>query len=128
MQSVANVMFACSTQRHYHPSLFAAFAQQGVKLLADPATATQFSPRAISSIVFSYAIHTAAEDKQTCAAFIAALTERACDTLEEFDIRVTGLLSVETMLIVHLFIIIQNKSSNPSLLIVNFLLCTHCSL
>lgn len=87
IQSVANVMFACSTQRHYHPSLFAAFAQQGVKLLADPATATHFSPRAISSIVFSYAIHTAAEDKQTCAAFIAALAERACDTLEEFDIR-----------------------------------------
>ncbi|DBA90245.1 hypothetical protein WJX77_003060 [Trebouxia sp. C0004] len=87
IQSVANIMFACTTQRHYHPSLFAAFAQQGVKLLADPATATQFSPLAISSIVISYAIHTAAEDKQTCAAFIAALAERAFDTLEEFDTR-----------------------------------------
>lgn len=93
MQSVANVLFACSTQRHYHPSLFAAFAHQGVTLLADPATATQFSPLAISSIVISYAIHTAAEDKQTCAAFIAALAERALDILEEFDTRVTGLLA-----------------------------------
>ncbi|DBB05895.1 TPA: hypothetical protein ACH3X3_009898 [Trebouxia sp. C0006] len=87
IQSVANIMFACSTQRHYHPGLFAAFAQQGVALLADPATATQFSPLAISSIVISYAIHTAAEDKQICAAFIAALAERALDTLEEFDMR-----------------------------------------
>jgi hypothetical protein len=93
MQSVANIMFACSTQRHYHPGLFAAFAQQGVALLADPATATQFSPLAISSIVISYAIHAAAEDKQICAAFIAALAERALDTLEEFDMRVTGLIT-----------------------------------
>lgn len=96
-------MFACSTQRHYHPGLFAAFAQQGVTLLADPVTAKQFCPLAISSIVISYAIHTAAEDKQICAAFIAALAERALDTLEEFDMRVTGLLSVESILSVHLY-------------------------
>ena len=82
-------MWGCSVQRYYHPRLFTAFATRGLGLLADPLTASQFSPLVISTVVSSFASHTVDEKDQASQDFIWALAERAHNTLEQFDAQVS---------------------------------------
>ena len=56
-------------------------------MLGDPNI--RFEPLAIATLAISYATHTAEEDDQVCRGFMAALADRALDTLETFKTQVT---------------------------------------
>lgn len=88
-------MWACTTQRHYHPVLLTAFAQKGLTLLADPLPAPQFTPLVIASTMCIFAHHTIDEEDQVCRKFIEALAERAFESLENFGTQVDTLLQLQ---------------------------------
>ena len=88
MQALVTTAHAYSTQRHYHPGLMTAIAQRGLVMLEDPNI--NFEPLAIATLAISYATHTAEEDDQVCGDFMAALADRALETLETFETQVTS--------------------------------------
>ena len=65
-----------------------AYAHQGLQLLSDPSTASQFFDMNISSSILALASHTVEAEDAVVWAFIRALTQRAINILDTFGSQV----------------------------------------